>query len=51
MIDCGMRCSMENGPHRVAKRCLYCFEKPSFCRTLPTTAPRELSVALCDAIG
>jgi len=51
MIDCGLRCSTKNGPHRVAKRCLYSHEKTSFCRTLTTSAARELGVALSDASG
>lgn len=50
-IDCGTRRAIENVQHRVAKRCLYPSEKPSFRGTLTTPATCELNVALGDAMG
>jgi hypothetical protein len=46
-----MRHAIKNGPHRVAKRCLYCSEEPFLRSTLTTPAARELGVALGDAAG
>jgi hypothetical protein len=46
-----MRRVIKNGPHRVAKRCLYCSEEPFFRRSLTSSSAGKLSVALRDAKG